>query len=558
MHFDDIILEIGEFGKYQMILLIWMSLPQIFLAFHMLAIIFTGAIPHYQCHHVWENSDLGLSNFTTDVLRNLSLYLDACSTFDIKNVRLSEHSVMDFETIKRNLTTVACAKWDYDTSIFESTIVTEWDLVCEKASLNNVGSSIYMLGVLSGAIVSGALADKYGRRAIILVCMPMQAVFGLIIAYAPNFYVYVVMRYLLGAVIQGAAINVFTLVTEWTGPKRRVIVNTILDYVFSFGYMVLAGIAYLIRDWQNLQIATSVPGILFIAYIWLIPRSARWLLAKNRTTEALDLLKKAADMNGRNLPETALLYAANAQTEVEEKKSDRNYTMFDLVRTPEIKKRSFVLFYIWFVNVLVYYGLSLGVSEFGINIYLTQLIFGFVEIPAHTIITFCLPYSRRMTQTVFLALGGLACLLILAVPEDYPNVITGLAIGGKFGITASFDTVYLYTAEIFPTVIRQRGMGACSMFARIGGVLAPMINLVRIYSSAAPVIIFGCASLLGSALGFLLPETAGCSLPETIEDAENWKKRQYKDHEQHGDKFILHCDDRKQNTDANLSLEEKA
>ncbi|XP_043914108.1 solute carrier family 22 member 13-like [Protopterus annectens] len=557
MHFDDILAEIGQFGKYQMILLVWTATPSFFSAFNMLAAIFTGATPQYKCHHIWENSDLGLSNLTTDLLRNLSLNLDACSTFDIGNLQHSGHTVMDLETISRNLTKVTCAKWDYATDVFKSTIVTEWDLVCDKHSLNSVGSSIYMLGVLTGGVLSGVLADKYGRRIIILVCLPLQAVIGLITAYAPNFYVYVIMRYLMGTIILGAAINTFTLATEWIGPKYRMFPAIIKNSMFTFGYMAMAGIAYFIRDWRNLQIALSMQGILFISYIWLLPESARWLLANNRTTEAIELLKKAARRNGKSLPQTVLQNAAKEQADMGTKKPERNYSMLDLVRTPEMRKRSFVAFYMWFVNVLVYYGLSLGISDFGVNIYITQLIFGFVEIPANLTIAFCLPYSRRIPQMAFLAVGGVACLLTLVVPEGHPNVVTGLAVAGKFGISASFDMIYLYTAEIFPTVIRQRGMGASNMFSRIGGVMAPMINLFRLYSSVAPMIIFGCVSLIGSALCILLPETAGQSLPETIEDAENWSKRQIRNLKQQEDKVTPFYEDIEQNTDGTVHLEEK-
>lgn len=76
----------------------------------------------------------------------------------------------------------------------------------------------------------------------------------------------------------------------------------------------------------------------------------------------------------------------------------------------------FSLFPRRFVNVLVYYGLSLGVSRLGTDLYLTQFIFGLIEIPARTLVLFVLPYSRRLCQSGFLATGGLSCLLMLAIP----------------------------------------------------------------------------------------------------------------------------------------------
>lgn len=76
--------------------------------------------------------------------------------------------------------------------------------------------------------------------------------------------------------------------------------------------------------------------------------------------------------------------------------------------------------------MLVYYGLSLGVSRLGTDLYLTQFVFGLVEIPARTIVLFVLPFSRRFCQSGFLAIGGVACLLMLAVPEG--NVLLNIYI----------------------------------------------------------------------------------------------------------------------------------
>uniref|UniRef100_A0A4W5N9E9 Si:dkey-119m7.8 n=1 Tax=Hucho hucho TaxID=62062 RepID=A0A4W5N9E9_9TELE len=91
---------------------------------------------------------------------------------------------------------------------------------------------------------------------------------------------------------------------------------------------------------------------------------------------------------------------------------------------------------------------------------------------------------------------------------------------GKFGITASLSIVYVYSAEVFPTVIRQSGIGMGSMCARAGGVLAPIIYLLRGVSKNAPMVLFGLCTLLGATLTLLLPETAHQPLADTIEDVE--------------------------------------
>lgn len=63
------------------------------------------------------------------------------------------------------------------------------------------------------------------------------------------------------------------------------------------------------------------------------------------------------------------------------------------------------------------------------------------------------------------------------------------------------------------------------MFARVGGVLAPVINMLHSHNPTLPLVIFGTSPLVGAVLGLALPETADRPLPDTVEDAENWDSR---------------------------------
>jgi len=90
---------------------------------------------------------------------------------------------------------------------------------------------------------------------------------------------------------------------------------------------------------------------------------------------------------------------------------------------------------------------------------------------------------------------------------------------GKFGASAVWGIVFVYTAEMFPTVIRNQAVGACSLVARIGGVISLLLDLLKVYWFPAPVFIMGVVATLAGFLAIFFPETLGEKLPETIEDA---------------------------------------
>lgn len=95
-----------------------------------------------------------------------------------------------------------------------------------------------------------------------------------------------------------------------------------------------------------------------------------------------------------------------------------------------------------FATSLLYYGLCLNVGSFGINIYVTQFIFGAVEIPASMVsLTLNQRVGRRLSQSSSLIFGGAACLLTLAVPQGtLDSAYTGMQ-GRKLEKLKGKDTI---------------------------------------------------------------------------------------------------------------------
>ena len=93
-----------------------------------------------------------------------------------------------------------------------------------------------------------------------------------------------------------------------------------------------------------------------------------------------------------------------------------------------------------------------------------------------------------------------------------------LPLVGKFFLTGGYGGIYVYTAELFPTALRNYGIGICSSVARLGGIAAPMIGLLRVYGVAIPYVTFGCLGLIGAMLCLLLPETLNKQLPDSVEE----------------------------------------
>ncbi|XP_022089884.1 organic cation transporter protein-like isoform X2 [Acanthaster planci] len=533
MQFDQILALLGDFGPYQRRIFFLICLLSVPGAFHKLAQVFLGAgTDHWCAEPEWEDQDCMGWNLTTTecqlAKKNASIPRDERGEFK-QCGRYNVTGVMFYPGLDTsNFTTEECMDgWVYDTSQYESTIRMDFTLVCDRKTFSNVAQSVFFVGILLGSVVFGSLADWIGRTKTMYIAMCLWLAASIAVAFSPNFAAYTIFRALGGAGSYGTFLPAYVLGTEFVGPSKRVIVGIVGQIFFSAGLMILAGLAYFIRQWRTLELVITAPILLFFLYIPIFPESARWLINRGRHNQAEKIIRKVAKVNKKELPD--VLFEEDEIKELKEKlEAERKPNALDLFKTPNIAFKTSNLMFNWCVNSLVYYGLSLSIPDLASDNYLAFFISGAIEIPAYILAMVAIEkLGRRLNLGSTMVIGGVACVGTILIPAGTWQ--TAVAMIGKFCVSASFAIVYIYSAELFPTPLRTVGMGVCSMASRIGGIVSPLILLLDGVWQPLPLLLFGVPSILAGALAFLLPETRGKALPETVEDAEEFGKFRWMD-----------------------------
>ncbi|XP_032976766.1 solute carrier family 22 member 6 isoform X3 [Rhinolophus ferrumequinum] len=212
----------------------------------------------------------------------------------------------------------------------------------------------------------------------------------------------------------------------------------------------------------------------------------------------------------------------------------------ELLRCPTLRRLFLCLSMLWFATSFAYYGLVMDLQGFGVSIYLIQVIFGAVDLPAK-LVSFLVINSlgRRPAQMASLLLAGICILVNGMMPRDQSIVRTSLAVLGKGCLASSFNCIFLYTGEVYPTMIRQTGLGMGSMTARLGSIVSPLVSMTSELYPTLPLFIYGTIPVAASAVVVLLPETMGQPLPDTVQDIKNRRRGKPKRQQQEQQKQMI-------------------
>nr|XP_046273594.1 solute carrier family 22 member 7-like [Scatophagus argus] len=522
MKFDSILQEINGFGKFQIKLVLIQMISRIVLPCHFLLNNFMAAVPSHHCDIAALDDGDVFRNLTQQQKLAVGIPADQDGTpSSCQMFSKPQYQHLLGSNRSEDAFTVQCQNgWVYDNSTFKSTLATEWDLVCSRKGMNKATATVFFIGVMLGAPLFGFLSDRLGRRPLLLVSYLSSMTFAVLSAFSTSYIMFVIMRFFTGMSLAGITIITIALNIEWCGIEHRTFSGVIISLDWTLGNWFLVGIAYCVNEWRMLILAVTSPLILSVIAWWWLPESARWLLANRKADAAHHYITKCAEINNRtkcmaSVTPRALLESAQSET------IDKKYTFLDIFKTPNIRKLSICSGVVWYGVAFTYYGITLNITGFGLNPYLTQFIFALIEMPMKIGVYFFLEkIGRRPGEMGALLLTGFCLFINLFVSKEKWVIRTVVAVLGKAMSEASFTIMYLYTTELYPTVVRQNGLGYTSFVARLGVAISPLIVLLEDVWHLLPAVTYSAVAIGCGLVASLLPETLNSRLPEFIEDIE--------------------------------------
>ncbi|XP_037324308.1 organic cation/carnitine transporter 2 isoform X2 [Pungitius pungitius] len=517
--YDEDTAFLGQTGPYFWTTFFLLNTVFVSTGFNGLYIVFVGAAPKHRClvpnvnlTAEWAEAIIPLavvdgaevqsqcSRYRLDVVRNLSAGGFAPGR-DVNLTDLQQERCLD--------------GWHYSKDVYPSNIVTEWDLVCDDQWKVPFASSTLFVGYLFGSLISGHLSDRYGRKKVVFISLAAQCLSVLLQSFSQSWRMFCVMFLFVGASQISIYISAFVLGTEILSKTMRVLFTTLGAFLFyCIGYMTLPWIAYGIRDWRTLLAVLSMTAVAYVPLWWFIPESPRWLVTQGRLEEAEAIVRDAARKNKVEAPPVIFKVCEGLSP-------SRRYSMLDVLKSKNIRCITLMCLVLWMAINIGYFGLSLNTSNLSGDPFMNCFLSAAAEVPAYVVSTWLLrSCPRKALLSSFLVIGGGVLLLIQFIPNTLQYIALALEMIGKFGFTMAFSIVYIYTAELYPTVIRNAGMGMCSSAARIGSITAPYVIYLGTYNKALPYILMGSLTIASSVVNVFLPETLNRDLPETVEQMQ--------------------------------------
>ena len=402
--------------------------------------------------------------------------------------------------------------------------------------LTGWAASSAIWGCVFGALFSGALSDKYGRKKVLLLSGLLFTLSALGSAVPDNLTQFVMARFIGGLGVGSASMLSPLYISEIAPAKIRGMLVTLYQLAIVFGINIIYIVNYLIANthdqvwnvqlgWRYMLGSEGIPAILFFILLFFVPESPRWLVKENRSDEALKILNKI------NRPEETHRILEEIKETVNEEKG----SFLDLFK-PGIRKAMVVgsvlaLFsQVTGINAIIYYAPEIFKQVgFGSESALFQtMIIGFVNMLFTLVAIRFIDYWGRRTLLIWGISGMVSCLLGMGMFFYFEITSGSLLLLFILGFIASFASSlgpipWVLISEIFPTKTRGTAMSFSIVILWLGVVLITQFFpvLLSLFGGAFTFWIFMINALILLIFTLIfIPETKQKTLEEI---QEIWK-----------------------------------
>lgn len=415
----------------------------------------------------------------------------------------------------------------------EGVIAGALPLITKTFEISVTGEGFMTASVPLGAIVGAMLAAKYadilGRRKVLILCSAIFAFGAIASGLAPGHVILVAARLVLGVAIGASALAAPMFLAELAPAKYRGAVVSAFQLMITIGILasyLLDMVLEPLGAWRWMLALGAVPALVSLIGIFLSPESPRWLAMNGARDKAISVI-------GQVQPELSKDQAVNIVSEIEASKSEGQtapgWSVFlsDKVRPLVIfTMAAFILQQVSGINAVIYYAPTI-MSQAGFSGTSTQLAatvgIGVMNVLMTLVAMLVVDRFGRRPLFILGFLGAAVSLAVIAfaMRADTPGMAP-LALAGLFAYIAFFAVSlgplpWLYMSELFPTVLRSRGMAMASVANWIFNfiVVFSFPVIVSYFGAAVTFAMFGIFCAIGAVYSwFYAPETKGVSLEE--------------------------------------------
>ncbi|MFH4974015.1 hypothetical protein AB6A40_000724 [Gnathostoma spinigerum] len=407
----------------------------------------------------------------------------------------------------------------------------EFGYYCAGTKTMKNSISFQMIGIMFGAIVFGQLSDTFGRRKTLVFGTIGLIISGAASTFATGLISFTVARFFVMFFTGGKHSVSYVFMMENLPMKHRMWIVTVITY--SPNYIVFAGLAYICGEWRLLSRVVAAITVIPLILLMFIYESPRWLIQKGRFDEARKALVGMGKWDGTGSDERCqkideMLEQEKARLHANEDSSGhaKKYYTYHLFSTPALASYTILFAYSLMITSIISYGLIFNMEKLSGSIFLNTILVGSlryaINIVAAIVDIRCQKVGRRILHGIAMGFisASLGCVFVIFI-LGYQLTLQGFVRVTALAAAAMCSEIYILDAvspsELFPTPIRNIGIGFIQTWNRIGNILSPQIFVLSEYWPPLSYLVMFLISL-AEVIGFecIVPETKGKQLPDSM------------------------------------------